>query len=414
MAENNLSVTNNRDMDKNSNFNVQPGRRLNLSKENSKSIFSRPKGTDGQLNKASGLSAFVKTNSKFISTKPVRREEVYVFANQLAVLLDAGLSMLAALSILYQQTEDARFRKVIAHIQEDINAGATVTKAFSSLPDVFPQLFVSMIRAAQVGGQLPQILRLVSHYLQEQDEVDKKLKSAIVYPKFVFIFFMLVLMGILFGLVPKFEETFKSFGSELPAPTQLLLDFSRFAFDNLVFGIVGIVASFISYKRFKKTDAGRLFFAKVKLRIPVVGDLTQKSSLSKFCRTLKILMQSGVPLVESLEIAGETAENILFTNALKNIKQGVIGGQSLSKKMNEFAIFPAMVVKMIATGEESGSLGKMLKSISELYDTHVDTKIAGLTTIIEPALMIGIGIIVVIVILALYLPIFNMGSLDFN
>jgi len=401
-------------MDKNSNIIVQSGSRLNLSKKNSKSIFSRPKAKDGQLNKASGLSALLKRSSKLISGKPVKREEVYVFANQLAVLLDAGVSMLAALSILYQQTQDARFRKVIAHLQVEINAGATVTKAFSSLPDIFPHLFVSLIRAAEVGGQLPQILRLVSHYLQEQDKVDKKLKSAIVYPKFVFGFFMVVLIGILFGLVPKFEETFKSFGSELPAPTQLLLDFSRFVSDNLVFGILGIVAFIISYKRFKKTDAGRLFFDKLKLKIPVVGDLTQKAALSKFCRTLKILMQSGVPLVESLDIAGETAENVLFTNALKNIKQGVIGGQSLSKQMSQFAIFPAMVVKMIATGEESGSLEKMLKSISELYDTHVDTKIAGLTTIIEPVLMIGIGIIVVIVILALYLPIFNMGSLNFN
>ncbi len=413
MAENNLSVTNNRNMDKNSNFIVQPGRRLNLSKENSKSIFSGPKGKDGQLNKASGLSALLKISSKLISPKPVKREEVYVFANQLAVLLDAGVSMLSALSILSQQTQDARFRKVIDQLQEDINAGATVTKAFSSFPNIFPQLFVSLIRAAEVGGQLPQILRLVSQYLQQQDKVDKKLKSAIVYPKFVFGFFMVVLMGILFGLVPKFEETFKTFGSELPAPTQLLLDFSRFALDNLVFGILGIVAFSISYKRFKQTDAGRLFFDKMKLRIPLFGDLTQKASLSKFCRTLKILMQSGVPLVESLDIAGETTENVLFTNALKNIRQGVIGGQSLSKQMNQFAIFPEMVVKMIATGEESGSLEKMLKSVSELYDTHVDTKIAGLSTIIEPVLMIGIGIIVVIVILALYLPIFNIGNLNF-
>lgn len=400
-------------MDKNSNIIVQSGSRLNLSKKNSKSIFSRPKAKEGQPKEASGLGALL-ANNKFISSKPVKREEIYVFANQLAVLLDAGISMLSALSILYQQTEDARFRKVIAHLQVEINAGATVTKAFSSLPDIFPHLFVSLIRAAEVGGQLPQILRLVSHYLQQQDKVDKKLKSAIVYPKFVLGFFMVVLMGILFGLVPKFEETFESFGSELPVPTQLLLDFSRFVVDNLVFGIVGFVVFFISYIRFKKTDAGRLFFDKMKLKIPVVGDLTQKAALSKFCRTLKILMQSGVPLVESLDIAGATAENVLFTNALKNIKQGVIAGQSLSKQMSQFAIFPPMVVKMIATGEESGSLEKMLKSISELYDTHVDTKIAGLTTIIEPILMIGIGIIVVIVILALYLPIFNMGSLNFN
>jgi len=401
-------------MDKNFNIIVQPGRRLNLSKKNSKSIFSRPKGKDGQINKASGLGAPPKTNSKFFSPRPVKREEIYVFSNQLAVLLESGVPMIAALSILSQQTEDARFRKVIEQLQEDINAGATVTKALSNFPDIFPHLFISLVRAAEVGGQLPQILKLISHYLQEQDKLDKKLKSAIIYPKFVFGFFLVVLMGILFGLVPKFEETFKSFGSELPAPTQLLLDFSRLIIDNLVFEILGIVALFISYKRFKKTAAGILFFDKMKLKIPVLGDLTMKASLSKFCRTLKILMQSGVPMVESLDIAGETAENIWFTKALKNIKQGVIEGQSLSKEMNRFAIFPPMVVKMIATGEESGAMEKMLKNVSELYDTHVESKISGLATIIEPVLMIGIGIIVVIVILALYLPIFNMGNLNFN
>jgi len=401
-------------MDKNFNIIVQPGRRLNLSKKNSKSIFSRPKGKDGQINKASGLGAPPKTNSKFFSPRPVKREEIYVFSNQLAVLLESGVPMIAALSILSQQTEDARFRKVIEQLQEDINAGATVTKALSNFPDIFPHLFISLVRAAEVGGQLPQILKLISHYLQEQDKLDKKLKSAIIYPKFVFGFFLVVLMGILFGLVPKFEETFKSFGSELPAPTQLLLDFSRLIIDNLVFEILGIVALFISYKRFKQTAAGILFFDKMKLKIPVLGDLTMKASLSKFCRTLKILMQSGVPMVESLDIAGETAENIWFTKALKNIKQGVIEGQSLSKEMNRFAIFPPMVVKMIATGEESGAMEKMLKNVSELYDTHVESKISGLATIIEPVLMIGIGIIVVIVILALYLPIFNMGNLNFN
>ncbi len=387
---------------------------MNLIKENSNSIFSRVTDKDpGQLNKTSGLRALLEINSKLISPKPVKREEVYIFANQLAVLLDSGVPMLSALSILSQQTRDGRFRKVIEQLQEDINAGATVTKALSKFPDIFPNLFVSMVRAAELGGQLPQILKLVSHYLQEQDKLDKKLKAAIVYPRFVFIFFILLLMGIVFGLVPKFEETFKTFGSELPAATQLLLDFSRFAIDNFVFGILGFVAIFISYKHFKRTKTGILFFDKLKLRIPVVGDLTIKASLSKFCRTLKILMQSGVPLVESLDIAGETAENILFTNALRNIKQGVVEGQSLSKKMNQFALFPPMVVKMIATGEEAGSLELMLKNISELYDTHVESKISGLATIIEPALMIGLGIVAVIVILALYMPIFQMGDLNF-
>ena len=285
---------------KNSNIVVQLGGRLNLVKENSKSIFSGPRVKDaGQLNKNRGFSALLKTNSKLFSPKPVKREEVYLFANQLAVLLDSGVPILSSLSILSEQTEDAQFRKGIEQIQEDINTGKTLAKSFSKFPRIFPQLFISMVRAAEVGGQLPQILKLVSHYLQEQDKLDKKLKAAIVYPKFVFIFFMVLLVGILFFLVPNFEETFNTLGSELPAPTQLLLDFSRFVLHNLVYEILGIVAFSICYKRFKRTDAGVLFLDKLKLRIPVLGDLTLKASLSKFFRTLKILLQSGVPLIDS-------------------------------------------------------------------------------------------------------------------
>lgn len=394
---------------KNSNIIVHTGKKLKLEAGDSKPLLPRLKAKTSSARSATSNPAFFSLRSQ----RKVKREEIFTFANQLAVLLESGIPMLSSLEVLYQQTQDLQFGSIIKQIREDINAGTNLTQALSKFPKVFPKLFISMVRAAELGGQLPQILKLVSHYLQEQDKLDKKIKSAIVYPRFVFIFFIILLAGIIFGLVPKFEETFENFGSKLPIPTQMLLDFSRFALDNIFIEIFAIAALFILYVRFKRTEKGEFFIDKLKLQAPVFGDLILKSSLSKFCRTLKILMQSGITLVESLDVAGETAENVLFTKVLKNIKQGIVAGDSLSKKLGQFTLFPPMLVMMVATGEESGSLEKMLKNVSELYDTHVDSKISGITSIIEPALMIALGAVAIIVILALYLPIFNIGNLNF-
>lgn len=354
--------------------------------------------------------ASINSKRKINIKKKVKLEELYIFAGQLSTLLDAGVPLILCLNILTQQTEDKHFKFIIERIIEDITAGTTLTLALSKYPNIFSPLYISMIRAGEKSGKMVQILKQLSVYLQEQDKLAKKLKAAIVYPRFVFFFFLFVLLAIIFGLVPKFKSIFESFNAQLPWPTQILLNISQFAKDHLIVEILIIVSLVFLLKHYKKTKAGRYYWDRLKLKIPMMGDLVLKSALSKFCRTLSILIQSGVSMVESLEIAGETAQNILFTEALKNIKRGVIEGASLHNKLNQNTIFPPLVVKMVSVGEESGALDKMLIKISEIYDAHVDSKISGLSSVIEPVLMAGLGAVALIVIIALYLPIFKMSS----
>jgi type IV pilus assembly protein PilC len=342
--------------------------------------------------------------------KKVKTEELYTFADQLSTLLSSGVPLLTALQILREQTQDAHFKKTIEGITESINAGSTLTQAINRYPRIFPTLFISMVRAAEKGGQMAEIFAQLSHYLEEQHKIMKKVKAATAYPKFIFIFFLIVLSGILFGLVPKFKSIFEGFGASLPLPTQILLTASHLAREYLPFEALIIVVLIVSYKQFKKTPKGELVLDQVKMKLPVVGDLVRKSAISKFCRTLAMLIRSGVSLVDALEIAGATTESIHFTKAIQNVKSGVLSGESLHAGLKHHAIFPIMVVSMVATGEQSGALDQMLNGISDLYDTNVDAKISGLSSILEPALMIGLGVVALLVIIALYLPIFFMSN----
>jgi len=347
----------------------------------------------------------------FLRKKKVKLEGIYTFANQLSVLLESGVPLLSALSILEEQSGNAFFKTVIFEVKENIRKGGTLHQSFAHYPNIFPGLMVSMVKAAEIGGNLPDILRQTAGYLEEQDKLNKKLKAAIVYPKFVFYFFIVLLAGIIFFLIPNFKETFADFGMQLPAPTQMLVNGSQFLMDHFIVESLLILAGFITLKKLKQTEQGLYIIDKIKLTFPIVGNIVHKSTLSKFCRTLKILVRSGVSLVDSLAIAAETAQNKLFSLAISAVKINVIEGTALSNALERQAIFPQMVVKMIATGEEAGSLEKMLKNISDLYDTDVNSKIIALTSIIEPIMMVVLGILTVLVIIALYLPIFNMSNI---
>ena len=214
-----------------------------------------------------------------------------------------------------------------------------------------------------------------------------------------------------YGLVPKFQETFASYDAELPVLTEILLAVSNAALKYIYIELGLVVSGIVAWKRFLKTSKGIYFQANLVLKIPVIGNLISKDILSRFCRTLRVLLKSGVPLVTGLEVAAETAQDVIYTSALHKIRRGIISGDTFAKQLAIYPQFPAMVVKMIATGEQSGSLDKMLLNIADLYDSELDAKIAGLSTIIEPVLMVGLGIIAVFVILALYLPIFKLGSI---
>jgi len=363
----------------------------------------------GKTSASANLSA-IRQFFTLTRNNKVKLDEIHTLIYQLAVLLESGVPLLSALSLLGEQNQNSKLKAILSEVHEAVRGGATLTQALAKYPETFPGLMLSMVKAAEVGGRLPDVLRQTAVYLEEQDKLDKKLKAATVYPRFVFFFFMTLMVGIIFGLIPKFEETFADFGMELPAPTRILMTVSRFAVDHILMEILLIVAGGIAYHRFKRSERGIYFFDKLKLAIPLMGEVTHKATLSKFCRTLRTLLSSGVSLVQALEIAGETAQNSLFTRAIEDVKCAVTGGSALAAALELQAVFPPMITKMVATGERAGSMEKMLKNVSDLYDTDVSSKIASITSVIEPVLMVALGFMAVVVILALYLPIFQMTS----
>lgn len=372
-------------------------------------VQARAKNKTGKVKKARSWSGLHFSRRPNLSKK-VKLEELHVFAGQLATLLESGIPLLTGLAILADQNENPNFKLIIEKVRDDVNRGHTITQALSKYPKVFPTLFLAMIQAAEKSGQMADILKQLSIYLEQQDKLRKKVKAAIVYPRFVLFFFLFVLCAIIFGLVPKFKAMFESFGAQLPLPTEILLNISVFARDHLIYEIILVAALVISFKQFKKTRFGRYSLDRLELRIPLIGDLILKATLSKFCRTLSVLIRSGVSLVDSIQISSLMTPNVLFKEALQRVRRGVLEGDSIYSSLTQTMIFPAMLTKMIAVGEESGCLDKMLLKVSEIYDTHVDSRIAGLSSIIEPALMIALGAVALVVIICLYLPIFKIGS----
>ncbi len=340
----------------------------------------------------------------------VKTQDLYVFSNQLSVLINAGLPLVSALRLLGEQIENDGFRAVIEQVGRQVQAGVALSEAFMKFPNVFPNLFISLVQAAEAGGNIAMILQQLAEHLKKKEATNKKIKAATAYPKFVLGFFSVVVAAITLVLVPKFKETFEGFGTELPVPTRIMMDISDFIKDNLMIEIALAAAMVFAFKYFKKTDYGKAVLDRLQLRLPVVGDIVSKSVISRFCGTLGILLQSGVAIVESIEISTKTTENTVFRNAFWEIKRGIVAGETLYAKLSEFPIFPPIVVSMLATGEQSGSLDKMLKNVTEMFDNEIDSRIAKLTSILEPAIMVALGAVALVVILVLYLPIFYLGS----
>lgn len=351
------------------------------------------------------------TNKKKITgPKKIKAEELYLFSNLLATLIEAGIPMLASLTIMTEQTDKKDLKKVLQRVIQDINEGADLTTALSKFPHIFSNLFVSMVRAGEKGGKMVQVLQQLSDYMKAQDQLQRKIKAALSYPKFVFSFFGLVLLGIIFGLIPKFQAIFESFNTELPLPTRILIDISEFAKDHLLIELALVLITFFMFKKYRNQPAVRAYLDDMTLKIPFMGDLILKSILSKFCSTLGLLLKSGVSLVDSLDMSSQISENIRFRTAMKKVRTSVIEGGSVHQHLGQFSIFPALMVQMISVGERSGALDEMLYKIAEIYEGHVDSKISGLTSIIEPVIMVCLGAVALVVIIALYLPIFNMSG----
>lgn len=429
--------------------------------------------------------------------KPITTRDLAIFCRQLSTMLKAGLSIIDALETIANESDNLTMQETLFEMRDDIEGGMSLSESINKHPKVFSLMFRAMIEAGEASGSLVKIVAQLGSYMKKRDAMQKKIKSAMMYPKFVMGFFSLIVTGILLFLVPQFESTFKGMSkpcrtcsdpnaeampdpdfpndekkkikapgsgksytffdeernrnrsrgamqennvwvdiqtktpltaveqasmktcvaceghgvtAKLPAMTQILLDASRFVKDRTFFVIGGIILLVILWRKYSTSETGRQQLDRLILKLPVAGPLTLKSSVARYCMTLSTLLHNGVSLDQSLDIVSRVAGNSVLEEATQGVRELIVQGNGLSQSMSRYPIFPPMVNKMISVGEESGALAEMLTDIAEFYEEEVNATVEGIGTIIEPLMIVMIGAVVCVVVLALYLPIFNMGK----
>ena len=355
-------------------------------------------------------SAFKKSVSKPQGGKKVKPEDLVIFTRQFATMVDAGIPILQSLEALSEQTSNPTFKLALVTIREDIQVGSSLSGAFAKHSKIFDQLYVNMIRVGESGGILTAILERVAMYLEKSERLRQKVQGAMIYPAVVVSMALLITIGLLVKVVPTFSQIYASLGQKLPAMTQVLIDTSDLLQHDLLYLVAGGFVLFFLFNKYKKTPAGHLQIDTLLLKMPVFGDLICKVSVSRFCRTFATLSQSGVPILESLDIVGKTCGNRVIEILVDEIKVSVKEGNSIADPLAKSSIFPLMVTRMISIGEKSGQLEKMLSKVAEFYDEQVDTAVEGLTKLIEPLIIGFLGIVVGFIVVALFLPILNMTS----
>lgn len=348
-------------------------------------------------------------NVKFLQPK-VKEKDVVVFARQFATMIDAGLPIVHSLDLLAQEEENKTFKKVITEIKEDIEGGTTLTDSLKKHPKIFDELFVNLINAGEAGGILDVILNRLSGYMEKAIKLKSKVKGAMTYPAATLVIAVAVVILLLWKVVPVFQEMFEGVGGALPGPTQFLVDSSNFVQHNILYIFAGLIALYIAYKQYYRTERGRLQIDKLILKAPIFGILLKKVAVAKFSRTLSTMISSGVPILEGLEIVSKTAGNRVVENALMDTKKSISEGKTIAEPLGQAQIFPSMVVSMIAVGENTGALDAMLAKIADFYDDEVDAAVEAMTSLLEPFMMVFLGGIIGGMIVALYLPIFKMAG----
>ena len=343
--------------------------------------------------------------------KSVKPEDLVVFSRQLSTMVDAGIPILQALDALQEQITQSYFQTVVIAVRDDIQMGSSLSAAFAKHPKAFDTLFVNMVKVGETGGVLSAILDRISSYLEKTLKLKRKVKSALIYPTVVVFMALVITVVLLVKVVPTFASIYDSFNSELPAMTQVLITVSDLLKNNLLYLIGGFVLVGFLMTRWYKTDRGRESIDKMSLRVPIFGELIRKMAISRFSRTLATLLQTGVPILESLDIVGKTSGNRVVENVVINVKNNVREGESIAAPLVKSGVFPPMVTRMISIGEKSGQLEKMLGKIADFYDDQVDAAVAGLTSIIEPVIIGFLGIVVGFIVIALFLPIINITQI---
>jgi type IV pilus assembly protein PilC len=364
-----------------------------------------------------GLLARSLSEQKAVSNRrggfsKIKPKSLQVFSRQFATLIQAGVSIVQALLILEEQTEDKKLSAVVAEVREDVESGVVLSRAMSRHPKVFNRLYVAMIEAGEASGTLDIVLDRVAVQIEKDTKIRRRVKSAMLYPIVVLTFATLVLIGMLMFLVPIFVKIFKDLNGQLPMLTQIVVNASNALRDYwfIIFPVFFLAVFLLM--RYKKTEQGRAVWDRLKLRLPMkIGDVVLKVAMARFSRTLATLVSAGVDIVKALEITGSTAGNTVLEEALTDVRRRVHEGARIAQTLTENSIFPPMVSQMVKIGEETGELDKMLSKIADFYEDEVDTAVAALTSIIEPLMMIGVGIMVGIIVISMYMPMFKMLKL---
>jgi len=343
--------------------------------------------------------------------KKVKLKDLAVFSRQFATMVNSGLSLLRALNILTEQTENKELARVLGEVRNDIETGNSLSSGMAKHPDVFPPLMVNMCKAGEVGGFLDSVMLQIATNYEAETKLRGKVKSAMTYPVVVLIMAVIAVIGMLLFIVPVFAGLFDTLGGTLPLPTRILVVLSNSLKVIIIPLIIVAVALKVTWKKVKRTPRVRNVVDPLKLKLPVFGMLMRKIALARFARNLGTMMQSGVPILQSLDIVAETTGNIVLERATRAVQESVRTGESLAGPLKEHSVFPPMVVQMMAVGEETGALDTMLHKIAEFYDQEVESTTESLTALIEPLMIAFLGAIVGSMIVALYMPIFKIFDL---
>ena len=371
-----------------------------------------PKSKAAKAPKASAARKEIKINIPFLERKTIKPRVLMIFTRQLATLIDAGLPLLRGLTVLAKQEPDPVLKKVISSIADSVQAGGTFSESLSGHPKIFNKLYVNMVKAGELGGVLEIVLLRLAEFQEKAQKIKNKVVSAMFYPAIVLIIAVVIMAFLLVIIVPKFEAIFADMlgGKPLPGLTQFVIATSNLLKNNIIIILGAIGGIVFLYKYLANTPKGAAVIDAFMLKAPVFGDLTRKSSISRFTRTLGTLVTSGVPILQALNITRETAGNAVIANSITRVHDSVKEGESIVVPLEASGVFPPMVISMIDVGEETGQLPDMLLKIAEVYDDEVDNAVTGITSLLEPVMIVFLAVVVGTIVIALFLPLISIIS----
>ena len=340
----------------------------------------------------------------------VTSKDIVVFTRQFSTMIDAGLPLVQGLNMLTEQAQNKTFKSILNQVTRDVEGGSTLADALGKHPKVFDSLYVNLVAAGEVGGILDTILQRLAAYIEKTQKLKSQIKGALTYPAVVVAIAIIVIAVIMIFVIPVFQDMFSSFGKALPAPTQLVVNMSNFTKSNIHWIILAIIILAFAFRRYRATASGKRRVDSAMLRLPIIGELIRKVAVARFTRTLGTMIKSGVPILDALEITARTAGNVIVEEVVMDARSSIAEGQTIAEPLSESIIFPGMVTQMISVGESTGALDAMLEKIADFYDDEVDATVAAMTSMLEPLLMLFLGGSIGGLVIAMYLPIFQMAA----